>query len=472
MDASKPRPPRKPRHRNNNRRPGGGANSTANPNNAANTSNNNNNNAARAPAPARRSGPPPPPQLRVTCRNIGNVEKNGNVVSLGALLQAVVDKANEKLNTKMHVDAESIEACRIVEEAVLEVRQKFDEEMKCKENSETKEEVAPEMAADGNVAPETVPTDTVLEETSKTAPFVNSSPSSAPANNAFKISVQVLYMVPPKKTRRRGEKPGCIHLVLHAPPLPTTAQVTNKVKEDSQEATSIAPTPSTTADYSTELAKRRTMLHRALDLLSAAASDDAKSKQDYASMIVVESPCQKAWKRGAFKDRLDGTIFTTPAYQDFFALQQKEAEARSARPRPAPGGTVTATAATATVSHLAGVAAVNEDGQAVSHLVQHLLQKKKSAAPASYKQVAKKTIAGKDQTAAKPAGKTTQQKPPAATKVSAAASQKRERSRPKKSTKKVGPNVAAVKRPQDLTKPPANGKASSAVKVPPGGKPA
>ncbi|GKY97051.1 hypothetical protein MPSEU_000663700 [Mayamaea pseudoterrestris] len=322
-----------------------------------------------------RRGPPAAPQLRITIRNITNAEKNGTAEQLAPLIKSLISRSNEKLNVNMELDVESLETCLSDAAAVAAARAAFEKQMKEKEGGSGEEENyenAKDKVDGGEAVSDSQPLAVVdiIPTSGKPLALVHPTTSTL---------VRVMYMVPPRKTRRRGEKPGCVYLVLQAPLIPPAASTAAATQGGtSSESTSAAAVP---VDYSAELAKRRFSLVKALETMSAVAADDAKAKQEFFGVVVLESASQKVWKRPAAnnRDRLEGTIFTSPAYSEFFEAKQKDEENRKARPRPAPGGassSATATASTST-SHLAGVASVTEDGQAVSNLVQHLLSKRK-----------------------------------------------------------------------------------------------
>lgn len=392
--ANKPKPPRNPRKRNNNnrRRGGGGTGSSNKPSGSSSNT-------------VARGGPPSPPQLRVTCRNISNAEQYGTTQQLRPLIESILSKANEKLLVKMELDQEALEIYIRNEEAATKAKEEFEQLQQNSANEKMESEQVQEEGSKGETPEDKETTPTV------TAPVVNEAVK-AQEHDENSIKVLILYTVPPKKTRRRGEKPGCVYLLLQAPAFPKQPPPAVVAGEEEGSA---APSP--LPQYSVELSKRRTMLAKAVEAMTIVAAEDAKTTQEYAGAVISESLGQKTWKRAsaAPNDRFEGTIFTTPSYKAFFDTKQREAEERSARPRPAPGGialgVAPSTGASASMSScLPGAAAVTEDGHLVSNLVQYLLFQNRSQKERK-KVMTKKTPAGKYSSANKNSFQTLQAPP-------------------------------------------------------------
>jgi hypothetical protein len=346
----------------------------------SNSGNNGNGNSTSGNKSAPK-GPPQTPQIKVTIRNIQNVEQYGTAQQvIDGLIRTLVEKANEKMpvDQKMELVLGNLEQLVREEQAVLQAKKEWNE----RENVEVLEATNDGNDSDGEQAQdeEKQQTETVVvaEETfaSKVTPAMQNLKISENSNNTNNnsnntnmspsttgIVTTVLYIIPPKKTRRRGEKPGCAYLLLMAPKIEAKIpSVPVPISENSVET--VAPpvsTPVDAVDYSQEVTKRRLMLLHAIESMTNNAADDAKAKQDLAGCVVEESLNSKTWKTNYRPDRLEGTIEETADYTEFLERTEKEKEERSARPKPAPGGGAAASAGLTT-----------EDGQPISELVLHL----------------------------------------------------------------------------------------------------
>eukprot|EP00563_Minutocellus_polymorphus_P010974 CAMPEP_0181065310 /NCGR_PEP_ID=MMETSP1070-20121207/24672_1 /TAXON_ID=265543 /ORGANISM="Minutocellus polymorphus, Strain NH13" /LENGTH=649 /DNA_ID=CAMNT_0023145695 /DNA_START=142 /DNA_END=2091 /DNA_ORIENTATION=+ len=236
------------------------------------------------------------------------------------------------------------------------------------------------------------------------------------------ISVRIVSVTPPKKTRRRGEVGGTAYLVL-TPPMP--GWVREKMEGDvagsdgitaaddngdslpslPPAAASVAITP---ADRSRAVAQSRLHLRLALEVLSAVAEADAKSSQTYGLSAVVPAPAQRAWKDRdptrvavlpdlgverwkrplpSVDRRYDSTLERSADYKEFLERERAKKEERSARSKPTPGGLGNdggggggaATSADAALADLSGAFGVDaESGHALSALVVELRKKREA----------------------------------------------------------------------------------------------
>ena len=174
----------------------------------------------------RNKGPPSPPQTKVVIRNIGDLNKYGCIKDVIELIRSVIEGANQKLSVTtsriIQLDEASVECLIREEEAVL----KAEAEKAMKESSnghkeeenpiendnqkadENGEEVAPEVAGEA-------PADDTLDKSEKSAHAVVS--SVATETPSLNLGARLVYIVPPKQTRRRGIKPGCAYLVISGP---------------------------------------------------------------------------------------------------------------------------------------------------------------------------------------------------------------------------------------------------------------
>jgi hypothetical protein len=316
----------------------------------------------KAPPSAR--GPPPTPVLKVTIRNIFSSNVAESVCSL-------VSRANEKLTAldpKMVLDEVHLAQLVADENSALEAEKMWRAE---KENASSDNECAKGendegVAVEADAIKESETIDGLIADVDKNlhisiANGINSENTSS-ANgggiclNGNQITTRVLYFVAPKKTHRRGEKPGVAYLVLSAPPMETLAPVVeprsstatatqepllNGNSETAKSHSSLVTVPPSTLDYTRDVAKRRLMLQKAFDAMRAVVAADSSHNAD--AMVVEESVNVKTWKqqlpnRSSPVDRMVGNIFDTDDYKQFLERTAKEEEQRLARPKPAPGG--------------------------------------------------------------------------------------------------------------------------------------
>lgn len=331
-------------------------------------------------------GPPLTPVLKVTIRKIGSLHGE-DAGSVSSMIRGLICSANEKLSVldpKMVLDELYLKQLIDDENVAAVAAQKWKEEKEkvANVNGELKEDevegVVDTKAMDEgkgvyvgkfNSAP-----DSLAEAMDKNLQL------SDEINFKNQIVARVLYIVPPKKTRRRGEKPGTVYLILTAPPIERLAPVVEPAAEwinDSETvasqstvaasvtSSSAAVTPPPPAvDYSRDVAKRRLMLQHALEAMQDVVAVDAVNNVD--SVMVEESISAKSWKQSirsrAPMDRMAGTIFETEDYQQFLSKTLKDEEQRRTRPRPTPGGGMAS----------ANGAGTDSSGQPVAALVLHM----------------------------------------------------------------------------------------------------
>ena len=354
-------------------------------------------------------GPPQTPQLKVTVRNVHGLP---TCRLMGDnLMRGLIGRANSLLEQqyKMVLEETSLMAAIEAEEAALEKRKAWEKEQEAKhggskEDEETDGEPKEEPEADNGK--ETSQEDTAKPPTAAAATtakperetIVQGMENLAIAADDTVIKVRVLYIVPSKQTRRRGEKPGYTSLLLMAPPIanknpppppqpkvaapdetaasavdtkdePKPQEVSNAngdtpvVKDQAKAETP----PHVVVDYSSDIARRRLMLQRSLDALVQAAQQD-----EGATYQVEESPSAKTFRISNRRDRLEGTLQDSPDYKQFFSKTQQAQEERKARPKPAPGGSLLVkdglSSSTTTSTSL--------QQQPVAAIVLHLQQKK------------------------------------------------------------------------------------------------
>ena len=135
------------------------------------------------------------------------------------------------------------------------------------------------------------------------------------------------------------------------------------------------PPPEKVINYPQELAKGRLLLSNAIKALIELVKEDSKSQEfAFSGCIVEHSMNGKTWKffpnSNSRPDRREGTIEGTADFKDWLQKTANQKEELKARPKPVPGGGMPATA------NVISSDEVEEDGQIVSSLVQHLRAKK------------------------------------------------------------------------------------------------
>ena len=220
------------------------------------------------------------------------------------------------------------------------------------------------------------------------------------------LTIRPLYVNPPKRTRRRGEKSGCAYLVVVAPKIEKIEPIPTEIKSEKSQAQAkttpdadgeatdkmqVEKTPSTEesakenakaiADgYARAMAKGRLLLVQAIEALTRHADADRSNQQNaalkYASCAVEISPSGKTWKNtnnisnNNKGDRREGTIEATADYKNWIKSLTQQQDDLKARPKPTPGGGGVANSA---------AGAEDESAQPIAALVQHLRAKKEEA---------------------------------------------------------------------------------------------
>lgn len=397
--------------------------------NGTNSNKNRNNGYGNAP-----KVPPAAPQIKVTIRNIQNTEQYGTAQQvIDGLIRTLVERANEKMpvDQKVELVQGNLEEVILLEQAVMQVKKDMEEKVKKELEEKLKKEFEEKLKKEKAEAPDdndgeqvqdeeqqqqdTLETpasveddkESIVKETATAAATAAVIPAmqnlwlsekSKPSNSVpstTSIAARVLYICPPKKTRRRGEKPGCAYLLLTAPTIEAKTPVPAAIVESGVETLTpaAAPTPAAEIDYTQEVTKRRLQLQLAIESMTNYAADNAKAKQDLAGCVVEESIDSKTWKFNYRPYRSQGVpIEDTADYKQFVERTEKEKEERSARPKPPPGGSIAASAALATT----------ENGQPMSALVLHLRamhdeQSKRNMAKRKGRDAGKKPPKGKEE---------------------------------------------------------------------------
>jgi hypothetical protein len=264
--------------------------------------------------------------MKVTLRKIQDMDRYGTVAQILDMVRTIIEKVNSENKNKAIflpivlneasmqrlIEAEELAAAAAKEVAnAQQEKEKHGGEEEMKEMNEepmeeTKEE---EKNTDATIKPES--------DSPKYASVVKGvvDPPNGPVMN-----VRALYVVPPKKSRRRGIKSGCAYLVFTGP----------TVSED--EGSSL-----TAVQRSHATAKARLQLTTAVEALSKHAQEDANSNQMYAGCIIQPSQSGKAWKP-TYRDHREGTVESTGDFKKFISNMAKEEEERMSRPKPTPGG--------------------------------------------------------------------------------------------------------------------------------------
>ena len=320
------------------------------------------NNNTRAKRPNKPRGGPKraqAQQLKVTVRRIQDVERYGTVAQVLDMIRNMVTKVNLEKTTAtlpIQLDEGSMERLIQAEELAAERAAAFENAEETQEEGTNQEESTPETTAndsqkdDATTKPETTKANDSQRDDSKPPSDATKYASVVKgAESEFQgpcIRARALYVVPPKKSRRRGIKSGCAYLILTVP---------NTMSEEETAAM-------TQAERSRATAKGRLQLLTAVEALSKAAEEKADS---YGGCIVQTSVCGKGWKEN-HRDNREDTIESTADYKHFISKSKKEAEERLARPRPTPGGSLEDLN--------------NENGQQVAAIVLHLRAKRQQEA--------------------------------------------------------------------------------------------
>jgi len=329
----------------------------------------------------------------VTIRNICDAERNGNIQKVIDLVMNLVNRTNDALTApggdhgfvgKLHLDQTSFERILLEEQAILNASEKAAEENATEATEDQtgiSEEVANEKTGGQEVESEaaetpsvpTVPEENLISLTNQNL-NIDANHKSGATDASKIVTVRVLYAVPPKKTRRRGEKPGCAYVLLVAPPIKEIIDPKDDAapsSNESMENSTPSKQSSAIVDYCREVSQKRLMLNRAVEVMAHVAVLDSKSKKELAGCMVEESINVKTWtwKPSNHRDRLEGTIEESEDFKRFQAKNAKAVEERMARPKPAPGGgTLAAVSA-------AGTAGTSETGQPMAAIVLHLKAK-------------------------------------------------------------------------------------------------
>jgi hypothetical protein len=401
---------------------GGGAKATASPSIQSNGVNNNNkkrkNKRRRNPqrkgsgsVSSSHRGPPLAPTLKVTIRNIRDADVAQTIRTLVATSNenSQTISTQQSLEPKLMIDEKSLQKLINYGKLVAAATAKWQNEIESKGAIESETKTADDLAKTDEQAEQLVSNsvDTLAAQIEKSMNVSDVGIGDKCLSKKQQIvEVRTLYFVPPKGTRRRGEKPGVAYLVLAGPPiekkiLPITelhpiseednnTDIINEVTSPASDvlAPVIAAKPSNAkppnVDYSRDIAQRRLLLQNALESLQFAAKKITNSMHSAdTGLVVEESMNTKIWKQQPFTpsspvDRMAGSIFTTDDYQQFIENTQRSEQERKARPKPPPGGGVLVPSATTVATSSSGgttPATTTTNGAPVAALVLHLQKK-------------------------------------------------------------------------------------------------
>ncbi len=180
------------------------------------------------------AGPPPPPQVKLSLRQIGNPTAYGTTKAvLDGILLPLVDACNAKSSSGLPLGTAGSSACpsnsvttatpfflevdnaskrHLIEQE--EAVQSYIKEWKSEQSM--KDDGKVENLADDGIVKSEVPENTSVAQVSGTIDVVVA-PTPRPPSNVPIITLRPLYVVPAKKTRRRGDRPGVLYVLLTAP---------------------------------------------------------------------------------------------------------------------------------------------------------------------------------------------------------------------------------------------------------------
>ena len=355
----------------------------------------------------RRGGSPQSPTVKITIRNIGNVERYETVEAIAAgILRTLVDQTNQRLALSATATGAPKMMIGLDEPSLLQLVENDKSARQARLEWKNRSLVQADEAGEEEKEEENEPMEDVAEPSNTTENGNTSKPVEATIVSGMKelnidnkekndtIHARTLYVVPPKKTRRRGEKPGNIYLVLTTPPIPVVVveeeEVAPVVEREGEEANDddnqteeektavppvavVAPAPPK-VDYSRQIAERQLALMRAVEIMTAIAAEDAKGDQIWAGCAVEESINGKSWRAPQRKDHRDGTVQDSPGFTAFMEMTAKGKQDLQARPKPAPGGGLSALSSMAATT--SDSTATNMSGKPVAALVLHLQNKR------------------------------------------------------------------------------------------------
>lgn len=345
-----------------------------------------------------RRGPPQSPQTKICLRNIGNTDVYGTVQAIAErIIQPLVAQANERLETKLCLDEASLLKLVEGDKLAKQAREAWQKQQQQKEQEDAEAEKQEKKAEEEEATPsraESMASEPKAEDDTTAAALVTGMKElDMNEKSTTRIFVRPIYAVPPKKTRRRGEKPGNAYLILTTPPIPAVEMAPPPAVEEAPAAEgdggemegagnhdvtteAVPPPPPPTPvkmDYSRQMAERQLALERAVEALHAVA---VASREEWAGCVVEEAKNPKSWRPPQRKDHREGTVQDSPGFKAFLEMAVKEKQDLQARPKPTPGGGLAALSTGLAVSNSSAASNTNDGGKPVAALVLHLQKKR------------------------------------------------------------------------------------------------
>jgi len=338
------------------------------------------------------------PHVKITLRNITDVERHGTCPKLVLMVQSVIESFNEKLHSELSDLSTSFASDvggnttstfvpLVLDESSIKYYLQPDEVSTNEDNDHPTANMVNIKTNDDKENENEAQDSTVQEEKSERRdnPKENEPIPVLESNDAQKnaLIARLLYMVPPRKSRRRGLIPGCVYLVIH-PPIPvfekvhgdtihhpnateTKGTTNSSVSKANEGSTGImtetrVPTPS---ERSRLIAQSRLLLRKTVSLLGEVCKIDSNKMQRFGCTQVVSSLSQKTWKvdvssPGGFRGyghyfaKYESTIQHTEDFKLFLEEQVKSKEELLTRPKPSPGGGAIPELATTSAIRISG----------------------------------------------------------------------------------------------------------------------
>jgi len=289
--------------------------------------------------------------MKVTMRNICDVKRYGTARAIVDMILVIVSRL--ETDTPVHLDPDSVRLAIEREESRLPDEDSDPADIMDKGTDNN----------DDMTQAQQVPPETKTESSPETGPQGAKPAGPLLPSSDNGVSARILYIVPPKTSKRRGDKPGCAYIVFTAP-LPPAEQLQAENVDKAGKSSSRGGI--STAQRARIAARGRLQLQKALASFSLHLLEDAKSRQEYSGATMEASINGKAWKVKQARDRRQGTIETTADFKRFLQQKTQAQEERLARPKPTPGGGQVST----TPSE------ANEGEQQLSTIVLHLRAKR------------------------------------------------------------------------------------------------
>ena len=171
---------------------------------------------------------PPPPQTKITFRRIGNVDKHGTVKDIMEMIRSMLSSIE---STTFSIELEEATVRRLIKDDEL-YQAALAEEAKKADSRESKvsvEDQGKDGSDDADKSADAIPEDQTADQSQATKGDTNANKAGEDANNLDvivapkkpsilpTITARPLFVLPPKKTRRRGERAGTAYVVFTGP---------------------------------------------------------------------------------------------------------------------------------------------------------------------------------------------------------------------------------------------------------------